>query len=119
MCKHAQLAAKSASRLQRVEADRAAQKKDSGFDPRLCKNSTRYNRTQNFGHYRHAESKKTQKFVFRSALRPNQISFSHSQDPKAAVSRAEIPPCNEPLTRSSTIRYAVTVAKGSGCNLLN
>ena len=28
-------------------------------------------------------SKKTQKFVFRSALRPNQISFSHDQDPNA------------------------------------
>ena len=26
-------------------------------------------------------AKKTQKFVFRSALRPNQISFSHDQDP--------------------------------------
>ena len=47
----------------------------------MCKNSTRYNRTRNFGLYGHAESKKTQKFVFRSALRPNQISFSHSQDP--------------------------------------
>jgi hypothetical protein len=32
--------------------------------------------------YSHAESKKTQKFAFRSTLRPNQISFSHSQDPK-------------------------------------
>jgi hypothetical protein len=48
----------------------------------LCKNSTRYNRTRNFEPYDHAESKKTQKFVFRSALRPNQISFSHSQDQK-------------------------------------
>ena len=48
----------------------------------LCKNSTRYNRTRNFEPYDHAESKKTQKFVFRSALRPNQISFSHSQNPK-------------------------------------
>jgi hypothetical protein len=26
-------------------------------------------------------AKKCKKFVFRSALRPNQISFSHSQDP--------------------------------------
>jgi len=47
----------------------------------MCENSTRYNRTRNFGLYGHAESKKTQKFVFRSALRPNQISFSHGQDP--------------------------------------
>ena len=47
----------------------------------MCKNSRRYNRTRNFGLYGHAESKKTQKFVFRSALRPNQISFSHDQDP--------------------------------------
>ena len=31
------------------------------------------------GLYGHAESKKTQKFVFRSALRPNQISFSHDK----------------------------------------
>ena len=50
--------------------------------PWLCKNSTRYNRTRNFGLYGHAESKKPQKFVFRSALRPNQISFSHGQGPK-------------------------------------
>ena len=49
----------------------------------MCKNSARYNRTRNFGLYGHAESKKTQKFVFRSALRPNQISFSHGQDPYA------------------------------------
>jgi len=49
--------------------------------PWLCKNSTRCNRTRNFGLCGHAESKKTQKFVFRSALRPNQISFSHDQDP--------------------------------------
>jgi len=48
----------------------------------MCENSTRYNRTRNFGLYGHAESKKTQKFVFRSALRPNQISFSHGQDPE-------------------------------------
>jgi hypothetical protein len=45
----------------------------------LCKNSAGYNRTRNFEVYGRAESKKTQKFVFRSALRPNQISFSHDQ----------------------------------------
>jgi hypothetical protein len=50
---------------------------DVRFRGWLCKNSTRYNRTRNFGLYGHAESQKTQKFVFRSALRPNQISFSH------------------------------------------
>ena len=48
----------------------------------MCKNSTRYNRTRNFGLCGDAEGKKTEKFVFRSALRPNQISFSHNQDPK-------------------------------------
>ena len=53
-------------------------------DPGCVKNSTRYNRTRNFWPYGHAESKKTQKFVFRSALRPNQISFSHDQDPNRA-----------------------------------
>jgi hypothetical protein len=47
----------------------------------MCKNSERYNRTWNFGLYGHAESEKTQQFAFRPALRPNQISFSHSQDP--------------------------------------
>ena len=31
-------------------------------------------------------AKKTQKFVFRSALRPNQISFSHDQDPTPDMS---------------------------------
>jgi hypothetical protein len=30
----------------------------------------------------------TQKFVFRSALRPNQISFSHSQDPERTIDAA-------------------------------
>ena len=30
----------------------------------LCKNSRRYNRTRNFRLYGHAESKKTQKFVY-------------------------------------------------------
>ena len=49
----------------------------AGLPAHLCKNSAGYNRTRNFGLYGHAESKKTQKFVFRSTLRPNQISFSH------------------------------------------
>src|SRR5262249_16037111 len=31
------------------------------------------------------ERKKTQKFVFRSALRPNQISFSHGQNPTGTL----------------------------------
>src|SRR5262245_43851795 len=53
----------------------------------MCENSTRYNRTRNFGLYGHAESKKMQKFVFRSALRPNQISFSHDQDPYLPLPR--------------------------------
>jgi hypothetical protein len=49
-----------------------------GSGSRLCENSARYNRTRNFEACGHAQSKKMQKFVFRSALRPNQISFSHS-----------------------------------------
>jgi hypothetical protein len=53
--------------------------------PWLCENSTRYYRTRNFGPYGHAESKKTQKFVFRSALRSNQIAFSHDQDPSETL----------------------------------
>jgi hypothetical protein len=39
----------------------------AGLPAHLCENST--------------ESKKTQKAIFRSALRPNQFLFSHSQDP--------------------------------------
>jgi hypothetical protein len=50
---------------------------------RLCENSARYNRTQNFEACGHAQSEKTQKFVRRSTLGPNQFSFSHSLDPKA------------------------------------
>ena len=53
----------------------------------MCKNSTWYHRTRNFGAHDHAETEKTQKFVFRSALRPNQISFSHSQDPTGTFKR--------------------------------
>ena len=60
---------------------------DVGYGSRPCENSTRYNRTRNFGLYGHAESEKTQNFVFSSALRPNQISFSHGQDPKATSNR--------------------------------
>src|SRR5262245_32278097 len=45
--------------------------------PWPCKNSTRYNRTWNFAAHGHAESKNSEKIVFRSALRPNQISFLH------------------------------------------
>ena len=44
--------------------------------------SARYNRTRNFEACDHARSKKTQKFILRSLLRPNQISFSHNLDPK-------------------------------------
>src|ERR1700730_12211786 len=54
----------------------------------MCKNSTRYNRTPNFGLCGRTESKKTQKIVFRSALRPHQISFSHDQAPHRAFKRA-------------------------------
>jgi hypothetical protein len=51
-------------------------------DPRLCEKSARYKCTLNFDGCGHAESKTTQKFVLRTALRPNQIRFSHSLDPK-------------------------------------
>ena len=49
---------------------------------RPCENSTRYNRTRNFEACGHAQSKKMQKFLLRSALQPNQISFSHGLVPK-------------------------------------
>jgi hypothetical protein len=40
----------------------------------------------------HAESKKKQKFVFRSTLRPNQISFSHGQLPTRTLGLAQKSP---------------------------
>jgi hypothetical protein len=48
----------------------------------LAENARRYNRTWNFGLRGDAEGKKTEKFVFRSTLRPKEISFSHNQDPE-------------------------------------
>jgi hypothetical protein len=45
--------------------------------------------TRNFGLYDHAENKKPQKFVFRSALRPNQISFLHCQDSAQTLARTQ------------------------------
>jgi hypothetical protein len=55
----------------------------AGLPAHLCENSARYNRTQNFEACGHAQSKKKmQKFVRRSALRPNQFSFSHSLGPR-------------------------------------
>jgi hypothetical protein len=51
-------------------------------DPGCVKTLRGYNHTRNFGLYGHAESNKTQKFVFRSVLRPIQILFSHDQDPQ-------------------------------------
>ena len=62
------------------------------FGSRLCENSAWYNRTQNFEACGRAWSKKTQKFVLRLALRPNQISFSHSLDPKPTFGR--VSSCN-------------------------
>jgi hypothetical protein len=46
--------------------------------PILCEKSARYICTLNFEGCGHAESKKALKFVLRTALRPNQIEFSHS-----------------------------------------
>jgi hypothetical protein len=48
-----------------------------GFGSRLCENVARYDCTRNFEACDHVQSKKMQKFVLRSALRPNQISFLH------------------------------------------
>jgi hypothetical protein len=53
-----------------------------------------------------------QKFVFRSALRPNQISFSHSQDPSRtsaaqyiALRSAILTPLSKPLSTSAWVWY--------------
>jgi hypothetical protein len=45
----------------------------------LCENSARYDRTRNIEACGYVQSKKSQKFVVRSALGRNQFSFSHSQ----------------------------------------
>jgi hypothetical protein len=68
--------------------------------PRLCENSTWYNRTQNFEACGRAQSNKTQKFVLRSALRPNQISFSHSlgQEQTPVIRPASRYPMPSPIT---------------------
>jgi hypothetical protein len=52
----------------------------AAIDPGCVKTLRGINHTRNFGPCGHAKSKKTQKFIFRSALRPNQILFSHNQD---------------------------------------
>ena len=74
----------------------------AGLPAHLCENSARYDRTRNFEACGHAQSKKTQKFILRSLLRPNQISFSHSLDPEptSAVHFC----CDAPHISLSTIR---------------
>jgi hypothetical protein len=62
----------------------------AGLPAHLCENSARYNRTQNFEACGHAQSKKMQKFVRRSTLRPNQFSFSHSPDPEPTLTVCRI-----------------------------
>jgi hypothetical protein len=47
-----------------------------------------------FGLCGDAEGKKTEKFVFRSALRPNQISFSHNQDPNQTLLSPDLTRCS-------------------------
>jgi hypothetical protein len=37
----------------------------------------------------------------------------------ALPDKTEIPHCGGPLTRCSPIRYAVALARGGGCNLVN
>jgi hypothetical protein len=63
------------------EADISPKWGNSRFDPGCVKTIRGITAPGILSPKGHAESKKTQKFVFRSALRPNQISFSHSQDP--------------------------------------
>src|SRR6516225_638680 len=76
-----------------------------GSGPRLCENSARYDRTRNFEACGHAQSKKTQKFILRSVLRPNQISFSHSlgQNPTTrSVPACLLPPAADIVRESLT-----------------
>jgi hypothetical protein len=62
------------------------------YDPRLCENVERYDCTRNFEACGQVQSKKMQKLVFCSALGPNQISFSHSQDPQeTSLHRSKLP----------------------------
>jgi hypothetical protein len=51
-----------------VQDDQGVRRREG---PRPCENSTRYNRTRNFEACCHAQSKKMQKFLLRSALQPN------------------------------------------------
>jgi hypothetical protein len=56
-----------------------------GRGPWLCENTTRYKYTGNFEVCGHAQCQANAKFTFCSALRPNQISFSHDQDPERSL----------------------------------
>jgi hypothetical protein len=79
----------------------------------MCKNSMRYNHTRNFGLCGDAEGKKTEKFVFRSALRPNQISFSHNQDPylhEGFQLLTSVP--DEPTRANHSIPFEIIVSFG-------
>src|SRR6516165_3704018 len=53
-----------------------------GRGSRLCENVARYDCTRNFEACGHVQIKKMHKFVLRSALRPNEISFLHGLGPK-------------------------------------
>jgi hypothetical protein len=72
-CPKTTIARKADAKMKPITTDSAA--------PRLCENVARYNCTRNFEACGHVQSEKMQKFVPRSALRPNQILFSHDQDP--------------------------------------
>jgi hypothetical protein len=64
-------------------------------------------RTRNFEAYGHAQSKKTQKLILRSALRPNQISFSHSlghKPPPSPVLACLLSPGADMVRRSPLVR---------------
>jgi len=80
----------------------------------LCENFARYDRTRNFEACGHAQSKKTQKFILRSLLRPNQISFSHSlgQNPTNAPQQAA------PLFDLQTSDAALSPASSRPSNVL-
>jgi hypothetical protein len=54
----------------------------AGLPAHLCENSAWYNHTQNCEAFGRAQSKKQEKFVLRSVLESNQISFSHRLDPE-------------------------------------
>jgi hypothetical protein len=62
-------------------------------------------------------AKKTRKFVFRSALRPNRISFLHDQDPKRTLAAQNVGIADQSGTSQHAGRVVSALARPVSTNL--